>query len=428
MSLLVFGLNHKTAPVELRERLAFKSENSIREALRILTEKYGLSEAVVLSTCNRVEIYVYSSSSNAKETEPIEERLKDFIQEFHGVDRGEFERHLYIYRDRDAVEHLFKVSASLDSMVVGEPQITGQVKEAYEIAHSERATSLILNHLFNRAFFTSKRVRNETRIGENPVSVSYAAVGLIKKVFNQLSEKSILLIGAGEMAELALRHLISNGIKNVYITNRTFERAKELAKEFSAVAVPFDTLKEHILKVDIVLCSTAAPDYVITKNMLMEIMPLRKYKPLFLIDISVPRNIDPACNDLDNVFLYDIDDLQDVVDSNMLERKKEAEKAIGIVKEEVEKFESWLNSLDSVPTIVSIRNKAEKVRLEEFEKFKNRFSELPPEVLASVEYLTQSIINKIMHSPTVALKNNCEQKEILVYAARKLFGIESDEE
>lgn len=428
MSLLVIGLNHKTAPIELRERLAFKSKDSIKDALRILIEKYGVSEAAVLSTCNRVEIYVYSSACNLQGSDSLEEKLKEFIEEVHQIEKREFKNHLYIHRDREAVEHLFKVTASLDSMVVGEPQITGQVKEAYEIAHSERATSLILNHLFNRAFFTAKRVRNETRIGENPVSVSYAAVGLIKKVFNQLSEKSILLVGAGEMAELALRHLIGNGIKNVFITNRTYERARELAKEFNGVAVAFETLKEYLIKVDIVLCSTAAPHYVITKNMLLEVMHSRRYKPLFLIDISVPRNIDPACNDLDNVFLYDIDDLQDVVDSNLLERKKEAEKAMKIVEEEVEKFQNWLNSLHSVPTIVSIRNKAEQVRLEEFEKFKSRFGELPPELLASVEHLTQSIINKIMHSPTVALKNNCEQKEILVYAARKLFGLDSDEE
>ncbi|MCS7163978.1 MAG: glutamyl-tRNA reductase [Thermodesulfovibrio sp.] len=431
MSLTVVGLNHKTAPIEIREKLAFGSKEAIKEALRELIQKENIAEAVILSTCNRVEIYVYSNLSSDKEnreTKSIEELIKEFISKFHKIEKSSFENYLYVYKDRQAVEHLFKVTSSLDSMIVGEPQITGQVKESYEIALSERATSLILNHLMNRALFTAKRVRNETRISENPVSVSYAAVGLIRKVFDDLSKKSILLVGAGEMAELALRHLIGNGVKSVYITNRTFERAKELAKEFNGVAVPFENLKENLIKTDIVLCSTAAPNYVITENMLKEVMYLRKYKPIFLIDISVPRNIDPSCNNLDNVYLYNIDDLQAVVDSNILERKKEAERAMIIIKEETEKFFQWINSLESVPVIVSIRNKAEQIRQEELEKFKSKFRDLSPEVLNSIDYLTQSIINKIMHYPTVALKNNCESKEILIYSARRLFGIDNEEE
>ncbi|GAQ93842.1 glutamyl-tRNA reductase [Thermodesulfovibrio aggregans] len=424
MNLIVLGLNHKTAPVEIREKLAFDTQESIREGLKKLTQTEGIKEAVIVSTCNRVEVYVCTNGENEK----IIKSLKQFLSEFHNIPIKDFENHLYIFNNKDAVIHLFKVASSLDSMIIGEPQITGQVKDSFEIALSERATSLILNHLMNRALFTAKRVRNETRIGENPVSVSYAAVGLIKKVFDDLSKKSILLVGAGEMAELAMRHLIGSGIKNVYVTNRTYERAKELAKEFNGIAVSFENLKEQIAKSDIVICSTGAPNYVITEQMVKEVMPLRKHKPLFLIDISVPRNIDPLCNELDNVYLYNIDDLQDVVDSNILERKKEAEKALNIIEEETEKFFQWLNSLQSVPVIVSIRNKAEQVRQEELEKFKSRFKELPPEVIASVDYLTQSIINKIMHSPTIALKNNCDNKEILIFAARRLFGIDSEEE
>ena len=445
MSLIVVGLNHKTAPVEIREKLAFNTQDSIKEGLKKLIQTEGINEAVIFSTCNRVEVYVYSSSafsltpsaylqpsagseSMSNEQQAPAELIKEFLSEFHNIPVKDFEQYLYIYFDRNAVIHLFKVASSLDSMIVGEPQITGQVKDSFEIALSERATSLILNHLMNKALFTAKRVRNETRIGENPVSVSYAAVGLIKKVFDELSKKSILLVGAGEMAELAMRHLIGSGIKNVYVTNRTYKRAEELAREFNGTAVSFENLKEQITKSDIVICSTGAPQYVITEKMVKEIMPLRKHKPLFFIDISVPRNIDPECNNLDNVYLYNIDDLQDVVDSNILERKKEAEKALKIVEEETEKFFQWLNSLQSVPVIVSIRNKAEQVRQEELEKFKSRFKELPPEVLASVDYLTQSIINKIMHCPTVALKNNCDSKEILVFAARRLFGLDSEEE
>ncbi|MEN2995029.1 MAG: glutamyl-tRNA reductase [Thermodesulfovibrio sp.] len=430
MSLTVVGLNHKTAPIEIREKLAFGSKETIKEALRQLIQKEDIAEAVILSTCNRVEIYVYSNVSSDKENREskVEELIKEFISKFHKIEKDIFEKYLYVHKDRQAVEHLLKVTSSLDSMIVGEPQITGQVKESYEIALSERATSLILNHLMKRALFTAKRVRNETRISENPVSVSYAAVGLIKKVFDDLSKKSILLVGAGEMAELALKHLIGNGVKSIYITNRTFERAKELAKEFNGTAIPFENLKENLIKADIVLCSTAAPNYVITEKMLKEVMYLRKYKPIFLIDISVPRNIDPSCNNLDNVYLYNIDDLQAVVDSNIFERKKEAQKAMIIIKEETEKFFHWLNSLESVPVIVSIRNKAEQIRQQELEKFKSKFRDLSPEVLNSIDYLTQSIINKIMHYPTVALKNNCDSKEILIYSARRLFGLDNEEE
>lgn len=423
MSIIVIGLNHKTAPVQIREKLAFNTEESLRKGLKKLIQIEGVNEGLILSTCNRVEIYATVSEI----TETVK-TIKRVLSDFHKIDTKEFDQFLYLHIDREAVKHIFKVASSLDSMVVGEPQITGQVKDAYEIALSERTTSMIMNYLINRALFTAKRVRNETRIGENPVSVSYAAVGLIKKVFDELEKKSILLVGAGEMAELAMKHLIGTGIKNVFVTNRTYERAEALAKEFNGVAVSFENLKQLLTRVDIVICSTGAPNYVITHQMIEEIMPLRKYRPIFFIDISVPRNIDPSINDLDNVYLYNIDDLQDVVDSNILERKKEAEKALKIIEEETEKFFQWLQSLQSVPVIVSIRNKAEQVRQQELEKFKAKFRDLPPEVLNSIDYLTQSIINKIMHAPTVALKNNCENKELLISAARRLFGIDNEEE
>ncbi len=433
MSLIVVGVNHKTAPVEIRERLAFNSKESIREGLKYLINKLGVNEALIFSTCNRVEIYVYTSISCNIESVPengraLEELIKNFLSDFHKIDQREFEKYLYIHKDRQAVEHLFKVASSLDSMIIGEPQITGQVKEAYEIALSEKTTSLILNYLMNRALFTAKRVRKETRIGENPVSVSYAAVGLIKKVFDDLSKKSVLLVGAGEMAELAIRHLIGSGIKEIYVTNRTLQRAEELASLFNGKATAFEKLKENLIKTDIVICSTGAPHYVIDEKMLKEVMFLRKYKPIFLIDISVPRNIDPACDNLDNVYLYNIDDLQDVVDSNILERRKEADKALEIVYEETDKFFQWLESLNSVPVIVSLRNKAEHIRQEELEKFKGKFKDLSPDILNSIDYLTQSIINKIMHEPTVALKNNCDMKETLILAARRLFGLDNEEE
>lgn len=426
MSIFVIGLNHKTAHVDVRERLAFNTEESLREGLRRLLQTESINEGLVLSTCNRVEIYANVRNSN--EINQTIKTIKEFLSDFHKIEIKEFEQFLYLHIEREAVKHIFKVTSSLDSMVVGEPQITGQVKDAYEIALSERTTSLIMNHLMNRALFTAKRVRNETRIGENPVSVSYAAVGLIKKVFDELSKKAILLVGAGEMAELAMKHLIGSGIKNIFVTNRTYQRAEELAKAFNGVSVEFGKLKQELTVVDIVICSINAPYYVITKDMVQQIMPKRKYRPLFLIDISVPRQIDPECNGLDNVYLYNIDDLQDVVDSNILERKKEVEKALEIVEEETEKFFYWLSSLQSVPVIVSIRNKAEQVRQQEIEKFRSKFKNLPPEILNSIDYLTQSIINKIMHAPTVALKNDCENKELFIFVARRLFGVDNEEE
>ncbi|MEN2986437.1 MAG: glutamyl-tRNA reductase [Thermodesulfovibrionaceae bacterium] len=423
MSIVLVGVNHKTAPVDIREKLAFADESSLRRGLKVLSQIELIKECLIFSTCNRVEVYVYGEDAGL-----LIEKVKDFLSNFHQIPKKEFERFIYIYSDRDAVYHLFKVTSSLDSMIVGEPQITGQVKDSFEIALSERSTSIIFNHLVNKALFVAKRVRNETKIGENPVSVSYAAVGLIKKVFEDLSKKSVLLVGAGEMASVAMRHLIGSGVKRVFVTNRTYERAKELATEFKGVAIPFDNLKEALKNIDIVLCSTNAPHYVITEKMLREIMPQRKYKPIFFIDISVPRNIDPGCDRIDNVYLYNIDDLQDVVDSNILERKKEAEKALKIIDEETEKFLHWIDSLKSTPVIVSIRNRAEQIRQEEFEKFKNKFRELPSEVLNSIDYLTQSIVNKIMHSPTVALKNNSSERELLILAVKKLFGLDSDEE
>jgi glutamyl-tRNA reductase len=429
MSLSVVGINHKTAPVEIRERLAFSKTETIKEGLKYLIDKAKFNEAFILSTCNRVEVYTYKTtfSNLEEEKETMEQLIKNFLSDFHKIELKEFVNYLYVYKEREAVEHLFKVTSSLDSMIIGEPQITGQVKEAYEIALSERSTSLILNHLLDKALFTAKRVRRETLIGENPVSVSYATVGLIKKVFDELQKKSVLLVGAGEMSELAMKHLTESGIKEIYVTNRTLQRAEELAKLFNGKAIPFEKLKEQLTKTDIVICSTAASTYVIDEKMLKEVMFLRKYKPIFLIDMSVPRNIDPTCNNIDNIYLYNIDDLQNVVDSNILKRRKEAEKALEIVYEEVDKFFQWLNSLSTVPTIVSLRNKAEQIRKEEFEKFKSKFKNLSPEFLNSVDYLTQSIVNKLMHKPTVALKNG-DMREILILATRRLFGLDNEEE
>ncbi|GAB4407528.1 MAG: glutamyl-tRNA reductase [Thermodesulfovibrionales bacterium] len=421
MKILVTGLNHKTADVEVRERLAFRGPK-LEEGLLKLLELPGINEAMILSTCNRVEVYC-----DVDDHEKASDTIKNFLSEFHGIDRYAIERSLYIHRDRDAVRHLFRVASSLDSMIVGEPQILGQLKNAFDFALNKKTTGILLNKLMKKAISTAKRVRTETRIAENAVSISYAAVELAKKIFTDLSGKSFMLLGAGEMAELAARNLVNNGVSDVKVANRTFERGYELAKEFNGKAVRFEDFLKELMHTDIVICSTGAPAYVLLKEQMQKVMKERKHKPVFIIDISVPRNVDPEINKIDNVYLYDVDDLQEVVDTNMLERKKEAEKAEKIIDEEVFKFIKWISSLDSVPTILALRQKAEEIKNEELEKFKNKFPEIDAEQIKAVEYLATAIINKLVHPPTVALKEDTEDRDELIAMIKKLYGINGDE-
>jgi glutamyl-tRNA reductase len=312
-------------------------------------------------------------------------------------------------------------------MVVGEPQILGQLKDSFDFALSKKTTGVILNKLMKKAISTAKRVRTETRIAENAVSISFAAVELAKKIFTDLSGKSFMLLGAGEMAELAARHIVSNGVTDVKIANRTYERGCELAREFNGKPVRFEDFTKELVYTDIIICSTGAPSYVLFKEQMQKVMKERRHKPVFIIDISVPRNIDPEINKIDNVYLYDVDDLQEVVDTNILERKKEAEKAERIIDEEVEKFTKWMSSLDSVPTIVALRQKAEEIKNDELEKFKNRFSQVDKDMMKAVEYMATAIINKLIHPPTVALKEDREDKDELIATIKKLYGINGDE-
>lgn len=421
MSILVLGLNHKTANVDVRERLAFNGEK-LNEGIFGLKKLPEIDEVALLSTCNRVEIY-----ASAKDSKNSEDAIKDFLARYHSIKRGEFENNLYFLSDADAIRHIFRVASSLDSMIVGEPQILGQLKGAFDFALNNKTTSIILNKLMKNAISTAKRVRTETRIAENAVSISFAAVELARKIFRELSGKSFMLLGAGEMAELAARHLITNGVRDVKVANRTYERGCELANDFSGRAVRFEDFLRELVFTDIVICSTGASDYVLKKEQMQRIMKERRYKPVFLIDISVPRNIDPDINGLDNVYLYNIDDLQEVVDTNMLERKKEAEKAEKIIDEEVGKFIKWMASLDSVPTIVALREKADEIKNEELEKFKHRFPEFDEEKMKAVEYVATSIINKLMHPPMVALKENSQDRRELIAIIRKIYGINGEE-
>ncbi len=417
MRLLVTGLNHKTAPIEIREKVAFDGPK-LEEGLKGLLKGQEIEGAVILSTCNRVELYLQTTN-----IEGAKRYVVDFLSEFHKVKLPELEKSLYMFFDEEAVRHVFRVASSLDSMVVGEPQILGQVKDAFEFALQRKYTSVLLNKLFKKAISVAKRIRTETRIAENAVSISYAAVELAKKIFTDLSEKTFMLLGAGEMAELAVRHLINNGVKDVAVANRTYERGVELANQFCGRAVKFEQFKEELVYTDIIICSTGAPTYILYKNEMQSIMKKRKHKPVFIIDISVPRNIDPEINRIDNVYLYDVDDLQSVVDTNILERKKEAEKAERIVDEEVEKFMKWMESLDAVPTIVALRNFAERIKNAELERLMNRIGEIDERQRRLIETTINAVVNKILHPPTIALKDDREDRDVLIATIKILYGL-----
>jgi glutamyl-tRNA reductase len=420
MKVLVVGLNHKTADVEVREKLAFDGPK-LEHGLKRFHELEEVEEAIVLSTCNRVEMY-----ANVKDTGSASEAVKSFISDFHGIDRDLLDGALYFKSGTDAVRHVFRVASSLDSMIVGEPQILGQLKDAFEFGLGKKTTGVLLNRLMKKAISVAKRVRTETKIAENAVSISFAAVELAKKIFTDLAGKSVMLLGAGEMAELAAKHLKGSGVKNLLVANRTYERGCALADEMGGSPVRFEEFLHEMVHTDIVICSTGAPTYVVFKDQMHAIMKERKQKPVFIIDISVPRNIDPEINHLENVYLYDVDDLQGVVDSNVAGRKVEAEKAEAIVAEEVETFLRWQSSLDSVPTIVALREKAEAIKKEELEKLLGKMPELDERQRKAIEYMASAIINKLIHPPTAALKEDAEDKDVLIAMIRKLYGINGE--
>ncbi len=421
MNIFVVGLNHKTADVDVREKLAFNGQK-LEEGLMRLKTLPEIKEAVILSTCNRVEMY-----TNVKDTAKAYESIKDFISEFHGLDRGSLEKSLYAYENLTAVRHVFRVASSLDSMVVGEPQILGQIKDAFEFALRKKTTGILLNKLMKKAISVAKRIRTETKIAENAVSISFAAVELAKKIFTDLSTKSVMLLGAGEMAELAAKHLMSSGVKEVLVANRTYETGCSLAKEFNGRAVKFEDFVHETANTDIVICSTGASKYVLLKEQMHHVMKERRHKPVFIIDISVPRNIDPEINNIDNVYLYDVDDLQGVVDSNVQGRQKEAEKAEAIITDEIETFQKWQSSLDSVPTIIALRDRADAIRKEELERLLNKLSGLGDKEKKDIEYMANAITNKLIHPPTAALKEDAEDKDILIATIKRLYGLNEKE-
>ena len=419
-NLILVGVNHKTTPVEIREKLAF-NQAKLEASLEVLVSSPEIIENIILSTCNRVEIY-----ARVENTDRGIQLLQDFICDYHSISRGNLDQYFYSCCDNQAVEHLFRVSSSLDSMVLGEAQILGQVKDAYSTARSFSSTGMVLNQLFEKAFNVAKKVREETGISERGVSISSAAVELAKKIFEDLENHSVMLVGTGEMAELAAKHLISYGVKTVYVASRTYERAAALAQTLNGCALGFEEFKEELYKADIIITSTAAPTFIIQKAMMEKAIQKRKNKPIFLIDIAVPRDIAPEVNELENVYLYDIDDLQNVVNANMEERQKEAENAMEIVKHEVTKFNNWFSTLDAVPTIVEMRNRAEYMRKIEVEKNLKTMDHLSSDDKESIHLLTQSIVNKILHKPTINLKKKTQSQEGHIYlkAIRHLFHLD----
>jgi glutamyl-tRNA reductase len=420
MKLLLTGVSHKTAPVEIREGLAF-AEGALPAALADLKGRPGVSEAVILSTCNRVEITVTTDD----ETDP-RATVESFLADHKSVSAASIGPHIYRHEGREAIHHLFRVASSLDSMVVGEPQILGQLKAAYATAKDQGAVCGWLDGLLSRSFSVAKRVRSETGIGQMAVSVSFAAVELARKIFGSLSNRTVMLVGAGKMSELAARHLRRSGASHVFVTNRTQERAVEMAKLFQGTPVEYARFTAMLPEVDILIASSAAPHYILHKEEMQRVISARRNKPMFLIDIAVPRNIEPTINSLDNVFLYDIDDLQEVVNSNLRVRMKEADHAETLVREEVERMMARLQIAEVTPIIVGLQEQLELIRAAELDKARRRLGPLTPQQDEALEALTRGIVNKIAHGPISELRSQAGKPEgvQVIATIRKAFHIQ----
>jgi len=418
MRFQLIGVNHKTAPVEVRERLAIP-ESRLPEACKKLAEHPGIDEAMILSTCNRVEILANTKNGAGAD-------LRGFIQSYFQLDGTELNKHLYEYNEREAVRHLFRVAASLDSMVVGEPQILGQVKEAYATARAVGAVRAQLDQLVTRAFAVAKRVRTETAVGSSSVSIASVAVELAKKIFGNLHGKQVYLVGAGKMSELAARHLMAHGCASIFVANRTYDRAVSLAYKFQGQAIHFEDLHNTCDRADIVITSTGAPRAIFRPEHGELFLSRRKNRPMFFIDIAVPRDVDPAMNKLDGIFVYDIDDLQQAVASHVADRRKEAERAEAIVATEVERFHARIQTLDVVPTIVSLQDHLETIRQAEIDRVRGRLGPLSPDQEIAIEALTRGIVNKIMHTPISTLKTAAREAEAttVIDLVKRLFNLQ----
>lgn len=423
MHIVAAGLNHKTAPIEIREGLAI-SNGDLSQALFALKNLSAVEETMLLSTCNRVELYGATKDIDAA----IHELRQFLIQRNPTIAPEQLIQHLYFLSDDDAVRHLFRVASSLDSMVMGEPQILGQFKDAMEAAISQGCTGVVLNKVLKKAISVAKRVRTDTPIGEHAVSVSYAAVELAKKFFQNLADHSVMLVGAGEMGELAGRHLVSHGVTQVMVTTRNYQRAVEFAKQFKGTPVAFETFKQEMCRADIVICSTGAPHPVITTQDMTDVIRARQNKPICIIDIAVPRDVEDEVRDIDNVYLFNIDDLQQIVAVNIEERQKAAMAAEAIVQEEVITIMGWIKTLETVPTIVALKKHAEEIRQGEVTKVLARLPGLSRTEREIVEGLASSIVNKLLHRPLITLKEEAANANGAMYvdATRRLFSLDED--
>ena len=419
MKLLLTGLNHRTAPVEVRERLAFE-ERSLPEALDNLKQRPGLLEGMILSTCNRVEVAV-----TADEQTDAEGAVEKFLAENRKVDRAWVSPYLYRFDGSEAIRHMFRVASSLDSMIVGEPQILGQLKTAYALAKERGAVSGFLDQVMTRAFSVAKRVRSETEIGQSAVSVSYAAVELAREIFGSLTGKRVLVVGAGKMAESAARHLRRAGVSEILVTNRTTGRAAALAAECGGRVIEYQYFEDAVPEVDIILASSGAPHFILTRDQVRAAMSRRRNRPMFLIDIAVPRNIDPTANELESVFLYDIDDLGKVVDANLKGRIQVAQEAEQIIGEEVDRMIARLRSREVAPTIVSLQEQFDIWRKGEIDRQRARLGPLTPQQEEALDAITRGIVNKIAHGPITELKRQASDpgNMHLLSIIRRLFRL-----
>ncbi len=419
MNLQLIGMNHKGAPVEVRERLNIP-ESRLADALQRLINYPGIEEGMILCTCNRVEVLVRTKNGSAD--------LRSFVGDYFHLDPKTYREQFYEFRENDVVRHLFRVASSLDSMVVGEPQILGQIKEAYVAARGAGAIHSQLDHLLTRAFAVAKRVRTETSIGASAVSVASVAVDLARKIFGALNGKHVYLVGAGKMSELAARHLLAHGAASIFVANRTHDRAIVLAKKFDGEAILFDQLYDTCDRADIVITSTGAPHAIFRREHGEMFLSRRKNRPMFFIDIAVPRDVDPEMNKLDGIFVYDIDDLQQAASGHLSDRKHEAERAEEIIMAEVLRFHDRLQSLTVVPTILSLQDQLETIRQAEIDRVRGRLGKLSAEQEAAVEALTHGIVNKIMHTPITTLKSAARETgpTTVIDVVRRIFNLKEE--
>ena len=421
MSLIVTGVNHRSASVDLRERLAFR-EDILPRSLMALRKHLDGAGVVILSTCNRVEIYAHHTVMSPEE---LCREVRGFLSKWHGLDPEIFREALYSFKEEEAVRHLFQVTASLDSLVVGEVQIVGQVHDAYLMAQTEEVADKIIHTLFQRAFTVAKTVRNETTIGAGEVSVSSAAVGLAMSIFSDLSDKRVMVVGSGEMSELTLKSFVSRGVTDVLILNRSPERAQALAEPYGGEAVAFDALEEHLHRADIVVSSTGAPVSVLHPEQFETAMSLRGGAPMFVIDIAVPRDVEPAVADVENVYLYNMDDLQSVAEENLAQRRKETDHCMALVEKKVDHFTHWMRGLAAEPTLVSLQKEMDAIRERELEKTLDALPDLTEKQREEVAYLSRRIVNNILQSPMSHVKQELSHHDpqTVLHLVKKFFGL-----